>query len=59
MLTKECIILHAFQLTNDMKLQPTRGKHLTEKYALLKRQSQEKEGQKKVLINFIFYILPM
>ena len=45
MLTKECIILHAFQLTNDMKLQPTTRKHLSEKYALLKRQSQGKEGQ--------------
>lgn len=39
------IILHAFQLTNDMKLQPTKSELLSEKYALLKRQSQEKEGQ--------------
>ena len=35
-LPKECIILHSFDLTSDMKLQPTTRKHLKNNYALLK-----------------------
>ena len=47
MLTRECIILHAFQLTNAMKLQPTTRKHLSEKYTLFRRKASRR---------FIFYM---
>ena len=35
-LPKSCIILHSFELTTDLKLQPTTRKHLKDKYTLLK-----------------------
>ena len=35
-LPKKCIIIHSFCLTSNMKLQPTKRKHLKNKYALLK-----------------------
>ena len=41
-LPKECIILHAFELSEAMKLQPTTRRHLVDKYASLK--SREEDG---------------
>ena len=35
-LPKSCIILHSFELTTDLKLQPTTRNRLKDKYTLLK-----------------------
>ena len=41
-LPKECMIIHSFDLTSDMKLQPTTRKHLKIKCALQKNNANGK-----------------
>lgn len=43
-LPKECIIIHSFDLSSDMKLQLSTRKHLKNKYALLKKQCKQQES---------------
>jgi len=41
-LPKECIIIPSFDLTTDMKLQPTTRKHSKNKYTLQKKQCKHR-----------------